>query len=155
MPYKSCHGFTLVEVLVSLVILALGILGTIAMQTYALNDSQDAYLRTQAIFLVHDIGDRIRANTAGWAFVPSPFDFACNQPGANCLPVQMAQFDYGYWQNAVATQLPGGVGEVHRRGALCSGAAAEGLGVKITWPRANVDITNRLGPACFSVDIVL
>jgi len=150
------QGFTLVEVLVSILILALGILGTIAMQVHALNDNQDAYLRTQAIFLAYDISDRMRANAAGWTGgVPMPFDFGCNQPGANCLPAEMAQHDYEYWQTAVSTNLVNGVGDVQLRGALCSDAVAEGMRVQITWQRANTDVNDRLGRACFSLDVLL
>jgi len=152
---KYTQGFTLVEVLVSIVILALGVLGTIAMQVRALNDSQDAYLRTQAIFLAYDISDRMRANAAGWRDVPVPFDFGCNQPWANCLPTEMAQYDYWYWSNEIASKLANGAGDVALRGALCSGQAAEGMRVRITWQRANADVNARLGDACFSLDVLL
>jgi len=158
-PTTQAHrfpkGFTLVEVLVSIVILALGVLGTLAMQAHALNDNQDAYLRTQAIFLAYDISDRMRANSAGWASVPTPFNSGCNQPGADCLPLEMAQYDYWYWLNEVSAKLSNGVGEVQWNGALCSGQAADGMRVLITWQRANIEVDNRLGNACFSLDVML
>ncbi len=67
----SCHynnqpGFTLIEVLVSMVILSIGLLGIFAMQSRALMDNQDAYLRTQAVFLAYEMSDRIRANATHW-----------------------------------------------------------------------------------------
>ncbi len=60
------QGFTLIEVLVSIVILAIGLLGIMNMQARALMDNQDAYLRTQAVFLAYDMADRIRANHEFW-----------------------------------------------------------------------------------------
>ncbi len=59
-------GFTLIEVLISMVILSLGLLGIFAMQSRALMDNQDAYLRTQAVFMAYDMSDRIRANAEYW-----------------------------------------------------------------------------------------
>jgi len=59
-------GFTLIEVLISMVILSIGLLGIFAMQSRALMDNQDAYLRTQAVFMAYDMSDRIRANAEYW-----------------------------------------------------------------------------------------
>ncbi|MCK5354747.1 MAG: type IV pilus modification protein PilV [Methyloprofundus sp.] len=64
---KNQGGFTLVEVLVAMIIFAIGMLGLAGLQTRALQDNQDAYLRTQAIFLANDMSDRIKANREFWA----------------------------------------------------------------------------------------
>jgi len=63
---KKDNGFTLIEVLISVLILGLGILGVLNLQVRALMDNQDAYLRTQAIFMAYDMSDRIRANADIW-----------------------------------------------------------------------------------------
>ena len=60
------HGFTLLEVLVSMIIFAIGMLGLAGMQGIALKDNNDAYHRSQAVFFAHDLGDRIRANPLFW-----------------------------------------------------------------------------------------
>ncbi|MDD5275582.1 MAG: type IV pilus modification protein PilV [Methylovulum sp.] len=153
--YNVTKGFTLVEVLVSIIILAIGILGTIAMQARALNDNQDAYMRSQAVLLAYDLGDRMRANPGGWLAVPAAADSACDVVGANCTPVEMAQFDYWNWQNEVTSKLSGGAGDVVLTGNMCSGTAANGMRIRITWQRANSDANTRLGNACYSLDIQL
>jgi type IV pilus assembly protein PilV len=57
-------GFTLLEVLVTLVIVTLGLLGVAALQGRALNAETEAYQRAQATALLADMADRINANRA-------------------------------------------------------------------------------------------
>jgi len=153
--YNVTKGFTLVEVLVSIIILAIGILGTIAMQARALNDNQDAYMRSQAVLLAYDLSDRMRANARGWIVVPAAANSACDVVGANCTPLEMAQFDYWNWQNEVTSKLSDGAGDVVLNGNLCSGDAANGMRIRITWQHANSDVDTRLGNACYSLDVQL
>ena len=60
------QGFTLLEVLIAMVIFAVGMLGLAGMQGVALKDNNDAYMRSQAVFFAYDMGDRIRANPGYW-----------------------------------------------------------------------------------------
>ena len=60
-------GFTLVEVLVAVFVLAIGILGMAGMQAVGVRESQNTYYRTQADMLANDIIDRMRANRAAVA----------------------------------------------------------------------------------------
>lgn len=56
------NGMTLIEVLISLVILALGLLGAATVQLNALKYTDSAMLHSQASFVAYDLMDRIRAN---------------------------------------------------------------------------------------------
>ena len=60
-------GFTLVEVLVVLVVLAVGLLGGVALLLTGLRASRVAILQTRAANLAADLGERIRANRAAGA----------------------------------------------------------------------------------------
>ncbi len=62
---KSMQGLSMVEVLVTTVILALGILGTSALQITALKGTDSAHYRTVATFLANEMAERIRMNQAG------------------------------------------------------------------------------------------
>lgn len=64
--FSSRHGggFTLLEVLVSLLILSVGLLGIAGLQLTGLRSNQSAYVRSQATILAYDILDRMRANRA-------------------------------------------------------------------------------------------
>jgi type IV pilus assembly protein PilV len=59
---RIASGFTLIEVLVALVIVALGMLGNAMLQLQGMKNSNDAYLRSQIGLFAYDIADKIRAN---------------------------------------------------------------------------------------------
>jgi type IV pilus assembly protein PilV len=59
---KSSRGVSLIEVLVSVLILGIGMLGIAAMQATALSNSQSSIERTQAVLHTYSIFDAMRAN---------------------------------------------------------------------------------------------
>lgn len=125
MKAKRCQaGVSLVEVLVALVVLSVGMLGIAALYVESLRAGRSALTRSQAVVLAADIGDRIRANTAGQANYTKTADAqgalnaACVEGGAGCAPATMAAHDIAVWHRAVdsrvgsPTALPGGRGTV-------------------------------------------
>lgn len=102
----SNYGFSLMEVLIAMLVLAVGLLGVAALQANALKTNQSAYLRTQATFLAYDILDRMRANRA--AALDGDYNLAMNDApptGASSL----AEEDLEDWiDNFVARLLPDG-----------------------------------------------
>jgi type IV pilus assembly protein PilV len=113
------HGFSLIEVMVALFILAVGILGAGAMQTVGLQVTQGAYYRSQAVILASDIVDRMRANRTALAsyknldtstITPATAP-GCWSEAAGCTPAAIATADVSRWTAAVK-MLPGGVGKV-------------------------------------------
>ncbi len=58
---RSEGGFSLIEVLVSVVILSLGLLGVAGMQVLSLQSGHSAYQRSQATWVANDLADRLRA----------------------------------------------------------------------------------------------
>lgn len=62
---KRVHGgFTLVEVMVTVSIIAVGLLGLAGLQLRALNAEKESYARGQALLLVDEMAERILANKA-------------------------------------------------------------------------------------------
>lgn len=61
-PHPRQSGTTLIEVLVTLVVLSIGLLGVAAMQTFSLQSNQKAHYRSQATALIAEISDHARAN---------------------------------------------------------------------------------------------
>ena len=127
--FKQNSGFTLIEALVTMVLLASGLLGMIALQAKTLKFNQNAYLRTQATMLAYDMADRIRANpvesSARASVKPSTLANSeylkttpvtnpplCNKDNPCNDPVQMAQKDRFDWQTNIANTLPGGSGTI-------------------------------------------
>lgn len=60
----AARGFSLVEVLVAVVVLAVGLLGMASLQISVLKANESARLRTVAIHASYDLSDRIRADPA-------------------------------------------------------------------------------------------
>ena len=58
----SQQGFTLIEVMVAVFVLAVGILGMAGMQAVSVRESQNSIFRSQADILAGDMADRLRAN---------------------------------------------------------------------------------------------
>lgn len=57
-------GFTMIEVLVTIAILVVGLLGLAAMQALSTIAELESYQRSQALVLVRDMADRMTANKA-------------------------------------------------------------------------------------------
>jgi type IV pilus assembly protein PilV len=97
----------LVEVLVSLVILAIGLLGIAKLMLFSSHSNDSAYLRSQATALAYEILDDMRANrqeaiTAGTyntaAAVPAAAPAALCVGLASCTtPTQVALYDLYQW----------------------------------------------------------
>jgi type IV pilus assembly protein PilV len=146
------QGFTLIEVLVAVLVLALGMLGMAGLQSYAVANTHSAYLRSQATILAYDMVDRMRANRQD-AQIGS-YDVAFNTPptGAfNCEnnvcanTANMASFDLDQWKcmlgawNAdpvcagmnITGRLPNGDGQITRNGLVHT--------VTVRWDDRDVD----------------
>ncbi|MEK1941182.1 MAG: type IV pilus modification protein PilV [Pseudomonas sp.] len=114
-------GFTLIEVLIALVILAIGLLGMSSLMMTSMQSSQSAYLRSQASLLAYDLTERMRANvdratgsndyqiSAGTTSVTNP---GCT--GGLCTPTQQAQLDLSEWRAALTGSIPGSTASVVR-----------------------------------------
>lgn len=61
---KKNSGFSLIEVLITLLLTAVGILGMVAMQSRAIHQTQDAVQRNTAVMLVNELADIMRTNSS-------------------------------------------------------------------------------------------
>lgn len=80
-------GVGLIEILVALVILAVGILGFVALQYRAVEATSEAINRVQAINIARDLAERIRVNRQGLSTYKSQIETAANQItfATNCI----------------------------------------------------------------------
>ncbi|NOX27833.1 MAG: type IV pilus modification protein PilV [Gammaproteobacteria bacterium] len=113
---KSVQGFTLLEVLITVVILAIGLLGLAGLQAASLQNNNDAATRSQAAVLAYDIADRVRANplgaTAGNYNLPNATPVTACTVAPGCTPAQLAQNDAFEWNTSIAQALPAGQGVI-------------------------------------------
>lgn len=106
---------TLIEILVSLVVLSLGLLGVAAMQGRGMQASHDAYLYSQATSLAYELAERIRINNtvpyATVGLVAAHPATACEARATPCIATAMASYDISSWLARVSL-LPSGRGSV-------------------------------------------
>jgi type IV pilus assembly protein PilV len=101
------QGTSLAEVLVTMLLLAIGLLGVAGMHVVGLKNTMNANLRTQASILAYDIADRMRANR------PNAFDYQISlDSGIPETSSVILDIDLHEWKTALAASLPGGDGAV-------------------------------------------
>ena len=96
------RGASLIEVLVSVFIFAIGVLGFASLQSRSIQSTFDNGQRDQVVWMSQSLVDRVRVNTPGtttYASLLSNFDSGdCATPAtmcdtATCTSVEMATFD--------------------------------------------------------------
>lgn len=113
------RGFTLVEVLVSLVILSIGLLGIAKLMLLSSHSNDSAYLRSQATGLAYEMLDYMRANSAQANIALGPYTTALGaaavNPGFTCVAAvpcaNLALYDVYQWKlrlNATSGLVPAG-----------------------------------------------
>ena len=114
-------GFSLVEVLVAMFVVAMGILALAGLLQASTRYSKMSELRSTATLLANDIADRIRANPMGaqvgadgYDLVDKAFPSPLAPPHAACTsdtpcgPVDLAKVDLADWTARVHATLPKG-----------------------------------------------
>ncbi|MDH3452259.1 MAG: type IV pilus modification protein PilV [Gammaproteobacteria bacterium] len=115
-------GFTMIEVLVTVMVMAFGLLAFAFLQAQGMSFNQSAYTRTQATIAAYDIIDRMRANpqaalTGAYNATAAPTSYTdCDASGADCDTAELAAFDVGRWYEQLDREL-GGTGTITWDGA--------------------------------------
>ena len=98
---KKQNGFSMIEVLISLLIIGVGLLGLSGLQIASVKSTSNAHSRNVASMLAMEISDRMRANREGIVgdFYDNDVDCATNEPAQcnsntkYCTPQETARFD--------------------------------------------------------------
>jgi type IV pilus assembly protein PilV len=133
------HGFTLIEVLIAVVIIAIGLLGLAGLNAVGINSTHTSHLRSLASIHTENMADMMRANISGVDAndyannaAPATIDYStitgAGAPGIDCrpdvtgtafsggstacTPAEQAQVDAFNWVTAIANDLPAGTGTV-------------------------------------------
>lgn len=112
--FTANAGFTLIEVLVTMVIMSVGLLGVAALHTASLRNNLDSALRSQASALASDIADRMRSNRA--AALAGAYNIAIGTTVTVVAGSPLADRDKNAWKTLLAQVLPNGDGSVTRNG---------------------------------------
>lgn len=128
-------GFTLIEILVALLILAIGLFGMASLMLTSMKSNQSAAVRSQASWMAYDIIERMRLNvdraTTTNSYVMNnstaiPADPGCKANG--CSAANTAVLDLREWMTDLSTA--GLLGQIQRNGNQYT--------VTISWADANL-----------------
>ena len=160
-------GFSLLEVLISIIILSFGLLGMVGMQAAALQANRDARLQSTAISLARELAEMMRGNKdVGLAATANPYIGNFTDPltpttAAYCLNVaagttacasnkEIADAQMTEWLSRVKSELPGArvticldsapfdSSGLPRWGCVNTGTDATTV-IKLGWTRASTD----------------
>ncbi len=169
-------GTSLIEIMVSIVVIAIGLLGLASMQMNALKFQKTASQRSEAVQAAYDLGDRMRANfvytlpelfaverTANEAKYTSVGNYVTKQaatysPAANCTLAppavacdtnQIATYDLAEWQRGLQRRLAGGAGYV----VPVVGASVSTFDITVMWQEPTLNAVDASCPAAVGAPI--
>lgn len=93
-PRLAARGFTLLEVLITLIILSIGLLGMAALQAMALKNNQSSFQRSQAVMMTYFMLDAMRTNRSDAATGLYDMGKTCTAPTAGS---SLATHDKNFW----------------------------------------------------------
>jgi type IV pilus assembly protein PilV len=146
----TSHGFTLVEVMMAVFVLAVALTGMMRLHLTALRTQRQSSYQTTAVMLANDMAEMIRAWAAPGIDAPFTFDYRAGDSrpaGADCLggavcdPDALRRFGVAQWLDTVKAALPMARVSICRDAApwsehgfrwACSGGNA-GIVIKLGW----------------------
>ena len=117
---KKCNGISMIEVLITLVVVSLGLLSLMGMQAQGLKNNHSAYLKSQVISTVNNMAERMRSNAEGLKnnrYAAIDTSTVSSTPGKNCISSscseeELATYDIYAWGKGLSNILPQGYGTV-------------------------------------------
>lgn len=151
---RRARGFTLIEVLVTILVVSIGLLGLAALQTTGLKFNQTAYLRSQATILAESMMDSLRADRDEALEEDYDIELASDPPGGGDTPSRVL----GDWRTAIDDTLPerpgnaasAGDGSVPASGSVDVNPATGDVTIVVAWGERNDDADSPLDERRFT-----
>lgn len=135
---RNQQGFTLLEVLVTVVVVSIGLLGILGLQTASLINARISASRSAAVIAADNVAARMRANPnadydnlqsyTDVSTVPAGLPDCSAGSGNNCSRGQILQVARWRWSETLRRTLPNGRGFVD-----CTASACERYSITIVW----------------------
>ena len=156
------RGFSLLEVLVSMLVIMFGLLGMAGMQMLAVNNTETARYNTMAALFASNMAAKIQGNKAYWGTPPNsvsvngatvtggPSASTTDCVAALCSPAEMAYYDLTNWGQSLLGSVTGTVASqglpAGTAAMACTSATTPAVcTVTISWTEKNIALTT--GPA--------
>lgn len=110
----TARGFSVLEILVALAVIAIGVIGVAALYTERVNITARTDARTIAAELAESIAGRIRLNDAGRIGYARVMGIVCNPRAKPKGADRQAEMEAACWQDKVGQRLPNGSGTIMR-----------------------------------------
>ncbi|MFZ6642148.1 type IV pilus modification protein PilV [Undibacterium sp. TC4M20W] len=147
-------GASMVEIVVTIIIIAIGLLGVASLQANTMRYLKVANQRTEATQAAYDLSERMRANgqgvkdpisgAASYTYTTAYATTVASLPpvptcgGPRCTPAEVAGIDINDWLRGLSNRLTDGAGYIVP-------VAPTGYDVIVMWKEANLTIVD---PAC-------
>lgn len=158
---RTQSGATLIEILITMVIVAVGILGIAGLQLASVRYQQTSIFRASATAQAQVIAERIRANATVLngatddssyraeddyaAATDIPSNPTCGLGLTTCTPSESAQRDLREWRQLLARELPGGRGSIYRVTNTAGTSAPYSRMIIVMWNEKQNDSDDDLG----------
>jgi len=119
--FKRQAGATMIEVMVALFLLAVGLLGTLALQNSSQRSNQSAMFSSVAIVLARDMANRINANNNTFSTADDNLYDSIDTENisgsatvcsVDCDQATIKTMDTGQWAEEIKSRLPAGRGTI-------------------------------------------
>jgi len=162
---SDAAGFTLIEILVTVAIVAVGLLGLAKLQAAAISETQTSRTRSVITMQAESLANAMRSDRAFWASTTSLPSFTiaaggtvtyggafpaahaggCTSPSTACSSGEMARDDVSFWATGFGSQFPTATGSMS-----CSTASSTGpttCDLSLTWTENIIAINRSAGAA--------
>lgn len=177
--HRAQHGATLIEILITMLIVAIGLFGVAGMQLASTKYQQVSTMRSLALTQTEVLIEKMRSNSlailqaapatpANAYLAPDSYANAATLPanpncGADTQPActlsQSAQRDIREWRTNLARAIPGGRGSIYRvTNAAATLQDTSARRVMVMWveklqSETNETVTASVDPACIPAQI--
>lgn len=113
-PHARCTGFTIIEILAALLVIAVGIIGVAAVYSDQTHPDPEVQLHLQAAALAETIAERVRVTKDGRAGYAATIGVVCDPQSGRASPQDRTAQEAACWGDEVERTLPSGLGSIKR-----------------------------------------
>ena len=146
--FQMPKGFSLIEILVTLVILSIGLLGLAGMQVWSFKNTTNSNYSTLATFYVYDMAERMRSNKAGVEagdydnINGNQADPGCGTPAtaACATTAEIAQLHAFEWVSQLQRAPEDGGMSANAEGSVTVEPGTPNYLITVTWKEQDINV---------------